>query len=298
MKDNNSLTSNDNVNKSHLVMKVGDSNCKSQEWLLSLKLQNHKCFKQPMRWEVFYQGKQKLQLCYASWLEEAILMSYGISIASVYSAFHEAAAWIPSTFQFPFGKWIISKDEAALNSVAEGFLSASGGVFRKCISALDDILAIKIKCPVASNLISNSGNYFAERGSMLWMYRPSLTNHDVYCGWMQVTRARHMIQRLFLKQLLFKILEDNSDWLTTKDISWSVILHAGWWVTSWYHILMPSPFLTRCLRFLLAVQQRNPNWMHIWQNRNALGNSMEEAAFRHTRRWQGSNSSNSPSNFS
>jgi hypothetical protein len=60
-------------------------------------------------------------------------------------------------------KRVISKDEAALNSVAESFLSASGGVFRKCIGALDGI-AFMIKCPVASNLISNPGNYVCRKG--------------------------------------------------------------------------------------------------------------------------------------
>ena len=67
----------------------------------------------------------------ASYLD--LLLIYGVSTASVYSVFHKANDWIlASTFQFPLVKWIVSDDSTeALNRVAEGFSSASGGTFRK-----------------------------------------------------------------------------------------------------------------------------------------------------------------------
>ena len=61
------------VNVSSPRLEIVHSRCKSD--CFPMKLRNHQRTTQPMHWEVFYQGKLKLQLCFASWLEQAISMS-------------------------------------------------------------------------------------------------------------------------------------------------------------------------------------------------------------------------------
>ena len=149
----------------------------------------------------------------ASYLD--VLLAYGVSTATVYSVFHEAAAWMPSTFQFPFIKWISSTDEAALNSVEEGFLSAIGGVFRKCIGALDGV-AIKIKCPVASNLIRDPGNIFCRKGFYALNVQ-AICDKSRRVLWMSAGhKGSTHDSTAFLETQLFKILKENSDWLHDK----------------------------------------------------------------------------------
>ena len=136
---------------------------------------------------------------------------------------------------------------------------------------------------------------FAGWGFMLWTYRPSVTNHDVCCGWVQVIRVLHMILLLFLKRnSSSRFSRTVPIGFTTKDISWLVILipidGSPYGSIFWCQV----PFSQRCLQHL-AVQQLNPNWMYIWWSHDVLGHSMEEAAFRHSRCPQGSNCSNAPS---
>lgn len=95
------------------------------------------------------------QLAGASYLD--VLLGYGISTSLVYSVFHEATEWVVINFEIALVQWITSKDEEALNRVSEGFSSASGGIFRNCIGALDS-LEVEIKYPAATNLIQDPGN--------------------------------------------------------------------------------------------------------------------------------------------
>ena len=122
--------------------KVGESTLKLQEWLLSHDATKPSTCHATNALGGILSGEVKIAIMLrvmagASYLD--VLLAYGVSTATVYSVFHKAAAWMPSTFQFPFIKWITLKDEAALNSVAEGFSSASGWIFRKCIGALDGV---------------------------------------------------------------------------------------------------------------------------------------------------------------
>jgi hypothetical protein len=150
----------------------------------------------------------------ASYLD--VLFVYGISTATVYSVFlHKAAAWMPSTFQSPLMKWIASKDEEALNCFAEGFASASGCVFRKCIGALDGI-AIKIKCPVTSNLIRDPGNYFCRKGFYALNVQ-AICDKSRRVLWMSAGHKGSTHDSMaFLETQLFKILEESFDWLHDK----------------------------------------------------------------------------------
>jgi hypothetical protein len=75
-----------------------------------------------------------------------VLLIFGISKTSLYIVFHEVDVWIVKTLKFPLTDWIVGKNEEALNLLSEAFLEASGGIFRKCIGALDGI-AIKVKAP-------------------------------------------------------------------------------------------------------------------------------------------------------
>ena len=149
----------------------------------------------------------------ASYLD--LLLIYGISTSSVYSTFHEAASWIVMTFQFPLVNWIVNKDEAALHTVAEGFASASGGIFRNCIGALDGV-AVKIKCPVASDVIRDPGNYFCRKGFYALNVQ-AISDQSRRVLWMSTGhKGSTHDSTAIMETQLFKILEDNSDWLEDK----------------------------------------------------------------------------------
>ena len=111
--------------------------------------------------------------------------------------------------------WIASIDEEALNSVAKGFASASGGLFRKCIGALDGV-AIKIKCPVTGNLIRDPGNYFCRKGFYA-LNTQAICNKSRRVLWMSAGhKGSTHDSTAFLETQLFKILEESSDWLHNK----------------------------------------------------------------------------------
>ena len=201
-----------------VISKVGESTLQSQEWLLSHDATKPSTYHATNALGGIVSGEVKIAIMLrvmagASYLD--VMLSYGVSTATVYSVFHKAAAWMPSTFQFPFIKWITLKDEAALNSVVEGFLSASGGVFRKCIGALDGV-AIKIKCPVASNLIRDPGNNFCRKGFYALNVQ-AICDKSRRVLWMSAGhKGSTHDSTAFLETQLFKILKENSDWLHDK----------------------------------------------------------------------------------
>lgn len=67
------------------------------------------------------------------------------------------------TFDFPLHGWLENEDWDSLERCSELFAAASGGVFRGCIGALDGV-AIKIRCPTVSDIISDPGNYYCRKG--------------------------------------------------------------------------------------------------------------------------------------
>ena len=149
-----------------IALKVGDSVFKSDQWLSSISTTTEQdtnrkthCATDALGGTLSGEVKVAVMLrlmAGASYLD--LLLIYGISSASVYSVFHEANAWVLTTFQFPLVNWIVAKNTATLNTVAEAFSSASGGIFGNCIGA------IKIKSPCASNMIQDPGNYFCRKG--------------------------------------------------------------------------------------------------------------------------------------
>jgi hypothetical protein len=124
-----------------IISKVGDDAVfKSQEWLDSCSRDNEEATTRTS-------SKRKTQcatnalggtlsgevnvavmlrlMAGASYLD--LLLIFGIAMCTIYNVFHEATAWIVATFQFPLVKWIVTKDEVALQTVADAFSSASGG---------------------------------------------------------------------------------------------------------------------------------------------------------------------------
>jgi hypothetical protein len=149
----------------------------------------------------------------ASYLD--VLMIFGISKTSLYNVFHEVNVWIVKTLKFPLTDWIVKKNEEALNHLSEAFSEASGGIFRKCIGALDGI-AIKIKAPSYSNIIPDPGNYFCRKGFFA-------LNVQAICDkrrrviWMSTGHKGSTHDSMaFLDTQLIKVLEENSAWLDEK----------------------------------------------------------------------------------
>jgi len=204
----------------NVIAKVGACVFKSEEWLISdeARSTNTATFHATSALGGTLSGEMKLgimlrMLAGASYLD--VLLTYGISTASVYAVFHEGTSWIVITFKFPFAQWITSKDEEALNRVAEGFSSDSGGVFRKCIGALDG-LAVKIKCPATSDLIRDPGNYFCRKGFYALNVQ-AICDKSRRVLWMSSGhKGSTHDSTAFLETQLSKILDQNSDWLESK----------------------------------------------------------------------------------
>ena len=208
-----------------IASKVGEDVFKSQEWLISLPgltttasstTTRTNCATNALGGIVSGEVKVAVMLrvmAGASYLD--LLLTYGISTASVYSVFHEANGWILTTFQFPLVTWVISKDEQALNTVAEGFSSASGGIFQKCIGALDGV-AVKIKCPPVSELIGDPGNYFCRKGFYALNVQ-AICDKSRRVLWLSTGhKGSTHDSTAFMETQLFKILDEHSDWLNEK----------------------------------------------------------------------------------
>jgi len=97
----------------------------------------------------------------ASYLD--LLNQYGVCTSSLYEFFYEGVKWIVDTFDFPLHGWLENEDWDSLQRVSALFAAASGGAFLGCIGALDG-LAVKIRCPTLSDLISDPGNYYCRKG--------------------------------------------------------------------------------------------------------------------------------------
>ena len=55
------------------------------------------------------------------------------------------------------------KNWKALERVSDGFAGASGDIFKGVFGALDG-LALKIRCPIISEIIANPGNTYCRNG--------------------------------------------------------------------------------------------------------------------------------------
>jgi DDE superfamily endonuclease len=200
-----------------IIFKVGESVFKSQEWMVSVEGQQFatrtNCATDALGGTISGEAKTAIMLrimAGASYLD--LLLIYGVSTASVYSVFHEANAWILATFQFPLVNWIVTKDTEALNSVAEGFSSASGGTFRKCFGALDGV-AIKIRSPSATDLIRDPGNYFCRKGFYALNVQ-AICDKSRRVLWMSTGhKGSTHDSTAFMETQLFQILDEHSDWL-------------------------------------------------------------------------------------
>lgn len=212
-----------------IISKVGDDVFKSQEWLDSCvhdyeatmtttnsKRMRTQCATNALGGALSGELKVAVMLrlmAGASYLD--LLLIFGISTSSIYKVFHEANGWIVATFEFPLLKWIIAKDEAALQTVADAFSSASGGVFTNCIGALDGV-AVKIKCPIASDVIRDPGNYFCRKGFYALNVQ-AICDKSRRVIWMSTGhKGSTHDSTAFMETQLYKILEENSDWLEDK----------------------------------------------------------------------------------
>ena len=84
-----------------VISKVGESTFKSQEWLLSHEATKPSTYNATNALGGVLSEEVKIAIMLrimagASYLD--VLFVYGISTATVYSVFHKAAAWMPSTF--------------------------------------------------------------------------------------------------------------------------------------------------------------------------------------------------------
>ena len=108
--------------------------------------------------------------------------------------------------------WIVNRNEATLNTVAEAFSSASGGSFGNCIGALDGV-AIKIRAPYASNMIQDPGNYFCRKGFYALNVQTICDKHRRVLWMSTGHKGSTHDSTAFLETQLFKILEESADWL-------------------------------------------------------------------------------------
>jgi hypothetical protein len=201
-----------------IALKVGDRVFKSDQWLSSINSAEQDtsnttrsrttCVTDALGGTLPGEVKVAVMLrlmAGASYLD--LLLIYRISNASVYSVFHEANGWVLTTFQFPLKNWIVTKNEATLNTVASAFSSASGGIFGNCIGA------IKIKSPCASNMIQDPGNYFCRKGFYALNVQ-AICNKYRQVLWMSTGhKGSTHDSTAFLETNLFKILVENADWL-------------------------------------------------------------------------------------
>jgi hypothetical protein len=150
--------------------KVGEEEFKSADWISSdgrsskVSKGVKGCALDPVRGLI--SGEMKLGMMIrilsgASYLD--LCMVYSVASSSVFNAFHEAIAWINSTFSFPLVEWLREKNTEALQRISDGFAAASGDVFKGVIGAIDG-LAIKIRCPTLSDEIADPGNYYCRKG--------------------------------------------------------------------------------------------------------------------------------------
>ena len=206
-----------------IALKVGDSVFKSDQWLSSISTTTEQdtnrkthCATDALGGTLSGEVKVAVMLrlmAGASYLD--LLLIYGISSASVYSVFHEANAWVLTTFQFPLVNWIVAKNTATLNTVAEAFSSASGGIFGNCIGALDGV-AVKSKSPCVSNMIQDPGNYFCRKGFYALNVQ-AICDKQRRVLWMSTGhKGSTHDSTAFLETKLFKILEENADWLVDR----------------------------------------------------------------------------------
>ena len=205
--------------------KIGERVFKAEEWLCSTEgreLIQKKRKELTLGTETlggFISGEIKIAIMLrlmsgASYLD--VLLIFGVSTASLYNIFHEVNSWIVLTFRFPLNEWIQTKNEEALNRVAESFSEASGGIFRNCIGALDGV-AIKIKAPSYSDIIPDPGNYFCRKGFFALNVQ-AICDKQKRVLWMSTGHKGSTHDSMaFLETKLFKVLEDNAAWLEDKE---------------------------------------------------------------------------------
>jgi hypothetical protein len=113
----------------------------------------------------FISGELKIALTIrmlagASYLD--LMFGFTISRATLYREFDIVIGWINESFNFQLAKFLKNKDVDSLQKVSTDFSQFSSGVFSGIIGALDGI-AIRIRCPSASDGVSDPGNYWTRK---------------------------------------------------------------------------------------------------------------------------------------
>lgn len=118
--------------------------------------------------------------------------------------------------------------------MAEAFSSASGGILGNCIGAIDDV-AIKIKSPCVSSMIQDPGNYFCRKGFYALNVQ-AICDKQRRVLWMSTGhKGSTHDSTAFLETKLFKILEENADWL--EDSGYFIVGNSAYSLMG--HLLVP-----------------------------------------------------------
>lgn len=98
----------------------------------------------------------------ASYLD--LMLIFDLSHESIFRSFHMVIGWIHRSFKYPLVEALEKEDVEFFNQVALDFsYSASDGLFKNCIGALDG-WAVKIKRPVPADHLRDPGAYFCRKG--------------------------------------------------------------------------------------------------------------------------------------
>jgi DDE superfamily endonuclease len=98
----------------------------------------------------------------ASYLD--LMVVFDLSHDPVFQSFHLVCHWVHETFTYPLVAALDNEDAEYFNTVASHFAySASDGIFKSCIGALDG-WAVRIKRPVPTNNLRDPGAYFCRKG--------------------------------------------------------------------------------------------------------------------------------------
>ena len=100
----------------------------------------------------------------ASYLD--LMMIFDLTHRPIFESCHRVCAWIGRTFCYPLVEALEMENVEYFETVASHFAySASDGMFRNCIGAVDG-WAVRIKRPVANHKLRDPGAYYSRKGSL------------------------------------------------------------------------------------------------------------------------------------
>ena len=92
------------------------------------------------------------------------MVIFDITHRPIFHSFHLVCGWIGKTFKYPLVEALENEDVDYLLTAASHFAySASDGMFKNCIGALDG-WAVRIKRPVANQRLRDPGAYYCRKG--------------------------------------------------------------------------------------------------------------------------------------